>query len=879
MPRKPPKLQHNRVNHKREKMFNSRIIRTELNDRSFTNPTIANTSVITFNSMGNKLDAPSFLKSREFEIKSLEKSQLKSKYSSSTRVFQSLPRELRRRTASHNVRRVPKRMRPRALKEMGLSLNTKDKKETKGVSKSGKPLKKVHSRGRELYRLRRKSQLLKYAGKHKLSGHLIDGSPIDIKKLDLRNRLKMIRAQIEKIESDRMKVGKKPNTDVSDDANTLLVKDRRVAKQAVITINNLTGAYDNTSVNESSGIHRISSLKYATRQTKFKWLPTHVWHAKRAKMVKRWGWNLVNQPTMKCFRKTSRSWRVKGCIAWDTSYFNTIILNCASSDLHAFEILKDIYSHLSCGKALKTNYISGYKAWEGFIHINEEPVCVGSLLWIRGELSVRLVVRFHPSVYELVLNSLLEEVRPYDAISLHDCRYSIGSITVAGPKALYALQAIIHCPVKKCPQYQLWKVFSQMNDVNTIPSGSCFSFEIDDPRLWNQHVTPHAFKEANVVLESLCDLQTGNAVNKDVLDKLFSIEGRINCYKNQQSLKQLGKRRTPERSGKPIPRTDADPTIPICIIKHSNGYNILLPWFWVMPVWYQLVHVPHLMIGGMKQMNQFAYEKSQLSFEDLIFTRQGFINGRIKMEQCSHEWNRKPKSKRVQYDALNLGSETGEKLSPFGCDWRSFQVLRYALNKVPKDADNSQVFPSEFDEMLNRVIKNKFDAFEIVKDIKKSDKGLSLLGRSVFEKLPVRLDRENETVVELAKAESYEITSKGLPQLQVRAIAFECCSRGHITDNARIYQIPESQKSYWISFGRKVCKDVRGRNMSTNQLGVPGSEFIVGLSTSATINLVRGCSTGVGFIDASSRLCEYLLVRNVGSDICQVCTWHYIVLR
>ena len=42
-----------------------------------------------------------------------------SKKALNTRAFQQVPRDLRRRTASHNVKRVPKRLRARAAREVG----------------------------------------------------------------------------------------------------------------------------------------------------------------------------------------------------------------------------------------------------------------------------------------------------------------------------------------------------------------------------------------------------------------------------------------------------------------------------------------------------------------------------------------------------------------------------------------------------------------------------------------------------------------------------------------------------------------------------------------------------------------------------------------
>lgn len=58
------------------------------------------------------------MKAREFEIKALEDGIKKSKHGLTTRAFQEVPKEMRRRTASHNVRKVPKRLQKRAKREV-----------------------------------------------------------------------------------------------------------------------------------------------------------------------------------------------------------------------------------------------------------------------------------------------------------------------------------------------------------------------------------------------------------------------------------------------------------------------------------------------------------------------------------------------------------------------------------------------------------------------------------------------------------------------------------------------------------------------------------------------------------------------------------------
>ena len=65
-----------------------------------------------------ELDVASFVKAREYEISALEKSMQKSKKALSMRAFQQVPRAMRRRTASHNVKKVPRRLRRRAEREV-----------------------------------------------------------------------------------------------------------------------------------------------------------------------------------------------------------------------------------------------------------------------------------------------------------------------------------------------------------------------------------------------------------------------------------------------------------------------------------------------------------------------------------------------------------------------------------------------------------------------------------------------------------------------------------------------------------------------------------------------------------------------------------------
>lgn len=69
-------------------------------------------------SASGELNVAAYVEAREFEIRALESGMQRSKSALTSRAFQKVPRALRRRTASHNVKRVPRRLRARAKREV-----------------------------------------------------------------------------------------------------------------------------------------------------------------------------------------------------------------------------------------------------------------------------------------------------------------------------------------------------------------------------------------------------------------------------------------------------------------------------------------------------------------------------------------------------------------------------------------------------------------------------------------------------------------------------------------------------------------------------------------------------------------------------------------
>lgn len=163
-----------------------------------------------------------FAESRAFEITAMEKAlENSTELAGAQRVFQSVPRYMRRRAASHNVKRLPKRLREKALAQI--------------ANDPGKP---------------------------------------------------------------QNKSGKPPS--------------RRQRRRGQIT-----------------------AEEFASRQEGKRWLETHVWHAKRMKMLELWGYKLAQHPNDKSFRATFRAAKHQ-CILHDASYHQVVQLTGSVEALRKF---------------------------------------------------------------------------------------------------------------------------------------------------------------------------------------------------------------------------------------------------------------------------------------------------------------------------------------------------------------------------------------------------------------------------------------------------------------------------------------------------------------------------------------------------------------
>lgn len=613
---------------KRAKVMDARMILTQTKDAALRN---------------GELDVQSFLRSREFEIKALEDGMRRAKNGLSTRAFQEVPRDMRRRTASHNVKRVPERLQNRAAREMRED-NTPTVKRNKRKPGS--------SRGRVRAETAKRLGIL---AANKKAAKTKDAS----KDTGIETR-----PARPKLRRDKLNDPPKPRS------------------------------------------------KFRKRQIHKTWLPTHMWHAKRATMTEPkkplWRFALPITSTEKSYRPTHRAAGASGAVAWDMSYMSTIALEGPEASLEKLlKLVGAAEEGLWNEKGIKWRH--GKRTWNGWLirQAKDKSIPIGSstIFWCPTELASQggessekpkkaptrqVFLRIHPSAFleawtELLRLSKLQ--RP--AVHVQDLRFEIGSIDITGPGSTEALLGILHpYDESKDTQDEHAKTFRSLAGVtnaSSLPLNSLLSFSILDPRL---RYPPRPVKlpkpndeDANFALLEL--LSSWSVDDSTGSPALFSRDARFKATR-LPAQKSLNRRKTLAPPGKYASVQKSDPPIPIMLLTSrltpsgsSQGtWTLLAPWKCILPIWYGLMHYPlstgrNPRFGGIQELRQIYFEHGIPWFPaDFPGTQAGFTWEADERARRKSEWDKRPKGKRVEWSSLDLGGgRKGEIGEGWACDF------------------------------------------------------------------------------------------------------------------------------------------------------------------------------------------------------------------
>lgn len=607
-----------------------------------------------------ELDVDKFVKAREFEIRALQDGLERSRLARNQRAFQTVPRDMRRRTGAWDVKRLPKKKRPRAARE---------------IYEDNTPTGK--------------------ARKKKLTGHM-----------HLRQQtIKRLRA-----------LGAKRKAAKDSGENVEVLYPKETPKATVKT-------RDPRIKKNVLSKPPVAKARFRKRQVHKTWLPTHMFHAKRAHMSSPtdpvWRFAMPMSPTAKSYRPTHAAASQRGAVAWDVSYMATISLEGGEASL--LGLLRGLHATLLSG-AQERLWLSGTRSWQGWLFTREDRtqvICPVAIIWRSeskhngsesGSLGPdaapatskppkrRLFVRAHPASFQQLWEEVVRLCKVQKPqVSAEDLRYEIGSIEILGPGATEALQAVLW-PSPDTEGGDTWRQLEGLDSPGSLGLYSVLSFEASDPRLHHPPRTIECTRDSVALLQSVFEFDKREKAGSQ---SIFDSRSRRAAISSMQSQQAINRRKAKSVPGEYVTPVDTDPRIPVMLIATPFGtssssqrntrmksvsWTLVLPWKAVQAVWLSIMFCPlstggQPRLGGLDQQRQLAFEHGTPWWPgDFPGTAAGDAWNEKETAERKRNWERRPRSRRVAFDTLDLGK--GQK-GEVGDGWDlPFHLLSDAGKKL-----------------------------------------------------------------------------------------------------------------------------------------------------------------------------------------------------
>lgn len=460
--------------------------------------------------------------------------------------------------------------------------------------------------------------------------------------------------------------------------------------------------------------------KFKKRQRGKTWLPTHMYHAKRAQMTAPnqplWRFALPLSPTEKSYRPTHRAAGARGAIAWDKSYISTIQLEGSQPALQTVLRAVGVDGDDAWGKKAK-KWQQGSRSLQKWIYEREgdkRPIAPVTMIWCARSRSDdvemtgvdevvpsrkkpprhKMFIRVHPSAFLQTWTELLAVSKKQNPpVMVEDLRFDIGSIEITGPGSTEALISTLRpfnvsgkVPTKDSPE-AVWPSLLGVTNPSSLPANALLAFTIDDPRLHfplQRQRLPTSGSSMSDLAGLLSSWPPDRTQNQPLL---FDRAARLAAGRQMPSQKAINRRRTLAGPGAQPPPQSSDPQIPVTLLAtraQSNPKNasscgmwtLLLPWKCVISLWYMLMYCPlssggNPRFGGLKEQRQLSFESGQPWFPgDYPGTPAGWEFEERDREERKKEWERRPKGRRIEFDSVDLGNgQKGEVGRGWACDW------------------------------------------------------------------------------------------------------------------------------------------------------------------------------------------------------------------
>ena len=470
--------------------------------------------------------------------------------------------------------------------------------------------------------------------------------------------------------------------------------------------------------------------KFRKRQIHKSWLPTHLYHAKRAHMTlpkaPLWRFAIPLTPTEKSYRATHRAMGARGCIAWDMSYMGTIGVEGAEASLMGLLTAMGLGEDMAKGKKGE-KWRKGTRAWEGWLRTRDgeqRALAPVSIIWCaiwressdvemagtgdkegRRKEKRQMFIRVQPSAFLQLWDEVLRVAKiQRPPAMVEDLRFEVGSIEVTGPGSTEALIGALRPVAAKVggdSPAQIWTSLGSITNPAALPANALLGFDISDPRLHHPPRTVPQPKTANDNDDLLQILSAWPPDSSQSALGIFDRTARFTASRCLPSQKSINRRKGDAPPGThPVP-LPTDPKIPVVLFASrpesasgQGSWTLLLPWKCVLPVWYSLMHYPlssggNPRFGGLREKRQIAFEQGVPWFPgDYPGTAAGWEWELAEQEKRKADWEKRPKGKRTEWESLDLGEgRKGEIGRGWACDWE--RLFRGPPATVAEESTNN----------------------------------------------------------------------------------------------------------------------------------------------------------------------------------------------
>ncbi|KAI6282494.1 hypothetical protein MCOR27_003726 [Pyricularia oryzae] len=708
-----------------------------------------------------EVNLPIFLEALQSSIGGLEKAMRKSKASGTKRAFQQVPRDMRRRTASHNPKRVPGRLRARARVEMA-SDNTPAKSKKKPRDPVERALNKVEKARLALRKTLKQTEAIreglhlhantvqvpetktnsKTAAKSRCVkaqfehlSNALDKTRQLVGRLQVQLDLDNVRsaadqtslaAQEAKNLEDAMAKTKKLNSllselkspnepsDISEKLGKALAKTKKLNKN-LAKVKKRTGSY-NSDINEDEGedddvemgsdSHNPQPCPLPQRKRvpqRDGQLPTHLWHAKRAKM------STIDNPFFskptpinmngKTVRKIHRAYNASAFMH-DASHRGFIQVSGPTKDVKAvLEVVGVDYPGATA------DWIRGCRVWTGIIRLVESgktgditPARViwnpsGQPLGMLDDASAerQVLIEVESDTAELVVRALATATDHLgdrrNQVTTRDLSSKLGCIELLGPGSGQRLTDVLLPPHASSNQdaYKSthWRLFRAIAHAQPYMLGYnvAMGLMIRYPDKYGREDVSTADSSDKDEAEQLLAAQKDWATETNpqplaLLDRTIRGGALQAIHEKQGAALQASKNKAkkPDQSGTSIP------ILLLCSAPHTRGiegkWSLICQRELIKPLWLRLFSQKghfggKIDIACVEEMHRIHTEQAVKFFPvDFPHTVQGTLWELKERDRLKKEWESRPKGKRPNWTTLDLGDDgKGEHGNPFACDW------------------------------------------------------------------------------------------------------------------------------------------------------------------------------------------------------------------